>query len=215
MQWTNDAPADLARLTTKLWRAAIVAGRLQVVGIVLLAGWMRWLDAQGQLGPGARSSFLPIVVVLCLTLALSWPYLLFPVSPRRLLQIKDGFVLGDTVLGSRRVAVDGLMVRSYWFPLTKPSFDGMIFLLRDPRGRRLLLLEGYPDRSTDVSAVPDAAARSIAPDASELPPLSALMDRERQRPITGRERLLGWLGLVCGVAVGLCLIYLLLTVVFA
>ncbi len=121
-------------------------------------------------------------------------------------------MIGDTVLGSRRLAVDGLRLRSYWFPLTKWPFDGVIFRIRDPRGRSLLLLDGYPDRSTEA-AVPDAE-RSITRDASELPPLGALIECERQRPITGRERLLGWLGLVGVVAVGLGLIYLLLTVVF-
>jgi len=126
-------------------------------------------------------------VVLCLALGLGWPYLLLPVAPRRLLQVKDGFVLGGTVLGTRRVAVDGLTLRSYWFPLTRWPLDGQIYLLRDPRGRSLLLLEGYADRSAGV-AVPDAA-RSVTPDVSELPSFGALMECERQRPITGRERL--------------------------
>lgn len=212
MRWTNDAPADLARLTTKLWRAVIVAGRLLIIGIVFLACSVRWLDAQGQLGPGTRSALLPVVVVLSLSVGFSWPYLLFPVSPRRLLEIRDGFVAGDTVLGPRRVSVDGLTLRSSWFPLTKWPFDGMIFLLRDRRGRSLLLLDRYPDRSTDA-AVPDVE-RSISRDASELPPLGASMQFERQRPITGRDRLLGWLGLVGVVLTGLGLIFVLLTVVF-
>ncbi len=213
MQWTNDGPADLARLTSKLWRAAIIAGRLLIVAIVLLAVWMRWLDARGQLGPSASDSLLPIIAVLSLALGLTWPYLLLPVSPRRLLQVKDGFVLGDTVLGTRRVAVEGLRLRSYWFPLTRPSFDGRVSLLRDPQGRGLLLLDGYPDHPTGEADVPDAA-RSIARDASELPPLAALLESERLRPISGRERLLGWLALIGVVAVGLCLVYLLVTVVF-
>jgi len=159
VRWTNDAPADLARLTTRLWRAVVVAGRLLMVGIVVLACSVRWLNVRGQLGPGTRTALLPIVVVLCLAVGFSWPYLLFPISPRRLLQVRDGFVIGDTVLGPRRVAVEGMTLRAYWFPLTKWPFDGMIFLMRDPRGRSLLLLDGYPDRSTEA-AVPDAE-RSI------------------------------------------------------
>lgn len=213
VQWTNDGQADLARLTSRLWQAAIVAGRLLIVAIALLASWTRWLDAQGQLGSEARESFLPVVVVLCLAFGLNWPYLLLPVSPRRLLQLTDGFVVGDTVLGPRRLSVDGLKVRSFWFPLTKPSFDGQIYLVRDPRGRSLLLLEGDPDRSTVPAAVPDSE-RSIAADASERPPLAALLEFERQRSITGRERLLGWLALLSVLAVSLSLMYVLLTVVF-
>lgn len=46
MRWTNDGPADLARLSTRLWQAAIIAGRLLLIGVVLLAIWLRWLDAQ-------------------------------------------------------------------------------------------------------------------------------------------------------------------------
>jgi len=48
VQWTNDGAADLARLTTKLWRGVIVAGRLLIVVVALLAAWMRWLDSQEQ-----------------------------------------------------------------------------------------------------------------------------------------------------------------------
>jgi len=212
VQWTNDGPADLARLTTRLWQAAIIAGRLLLAGVVLLAIWLRWLDAQGQFGSGTRAWFLPAVAALSLLAGIGWPYLLLPISPRRLLRVEDGLVRGDTVLGPRRVAVDGLSVRSHWFPLSRPTFDGMVFLLRDPRGRSLLLIDDCPD-AQDPAEVPDAD-RSIAADASELPPLAALMERERRRPIPGRERLRGWVVLIGQTAVSLGLIYLMLAVVF-
>lgn len=212
MQWTNDGPADLARLTTRLWQAAIVAGRLLLIGVVLLAIWLRWLDTQGQLGAQTRAGFLPIVVALSLFAGIGWPCLLLPISPRRLLGIEDGFVRGETVLGARRVGVDGLRVRSHWFPLSRPTFDGMVFLLQDAQGRGLLLIDDCPE-AEDSAEVPDAD-RSIAADASDRPPLAALMARERQRPISGRERARGWVGLIGQVTISLGLIYVLLTVVF-
>lgn len=212
MRWTNDGPADLARLTTRLWQAAIIAGRLLLIGVVLLAIWLRWLDTQGQLGAQTRAGFLPIVVALSLFAGIAWPCLLLPISPRRLLRVEDGLVRGDTVLGPRRLAVDGLSVRSHWFPLSRPTFDGMAFLLRDPQGRSLLLIDDCPD-AEDPAEIPDAD-RSIAADASDRPPLAALLRRERQRPIPGRERVRGWVGLIGQVTISLGLIYVLLTVVF-
>lgn len=76
----------------------------------------------------------------------------------------------------------------------------------------MLLIDDCPE-AEDSAEVPDAD-RSIAADASDRPPLAALMERERQRPIPGRERVRGWVGLIGQTAVSLGLIYLMLAVVF-